>query len=258
LRDRISPAPLTLTLPLQIADRVADAIVEERFAPGERLKEVELAATFEVSRATVREALRILERRGFVSIVPQHGAQVAKLSRQELEEMFDIRIVLLGLASRTLARRITPAAEKQLHDGFAALLAAKEDATEYFHVSARMALLVADLAGNSLLCDQLRSFAQHIGRYARLGFITAARREQSLRNWRKLIKAISAGEAEAAEELHRRMSQENRVAALAALDRRAAEAAASGRQQPAGAADTGAPGTQARPGAPSSPGARRA
>jgi DNA-binding GntR family transcriptional regulator len=224
LRDRLSPTPLSMTLPLQIADRVAGAIVEERFAPGERLKEVELAATFDVSRATVREALRILERRGLVSIVPQHGAQVAKLSRQELEDMFDIRVVLLGLASRTLARRITLHAEKQLHEGFARLAAAKEDATEYFHESARMALLVADLAGNTQLSSQLHSFAQHIGRYARLGFITAARREQSLRNWRKLIKAISAGDAQAAEELHRRMSQENRVAALAVLDHRAAEA----------------------------------
>lgn len=235
LRDRFSPAPLTLTLPRQIADRMAEAIVEERFAPGERLKEVELAEGFDVSRATVREALRILERKGLVTIVPQHGAQVAKLSRQELEDMFDIRVMLLGLASRTLARRITPEKEKQLHDGFARLVATKEDATDYFHVSAEMALLVADLAGNALLCEQLRSFAQHIGRYARLGFITAARREQSLRNWRKLIKAIGSGDAETAEALHRSMSQENRVAALAVLDRRAAEAAA-GTQAPAPAA----------------------
>lgn len=223
MRDRFSSAPLTLTLPLQIADRLAEAIIEERFAPGERLKEVELGASFNVSRATVREALRILERRGLVSIVPQHGAQVAKLSRRDLEEMFDIRIVLLGLASRTLARRITPGALQQLEDGLARLVAAKEDATDYFHVSADMALLVADLADNALLAEQLRSFAQHIGRYARLGFITAARREQSLRNWRKLIKAIATGDVETAEALHRSMSQENRVAALTALDRRAAE-----------------------------------
>lgn len=233
MRDRFTPAPLTLTLPLQIADRMAEAIVEERFAPGERLKEVELAASFDVSRATVREALRILERRGLVSIVPQHGAQVAKLSRQELEDMFDIRVMLLGLASRTLARRITPEHEGRLQEGLARLAQAKEDATDYFHASADMALLVADLGGNTLLCEQLRSFAQHIGRYARLGFITAARREQSLRNWRKLVKVIGAGDAEAAEALHRSMSQENRVAALAALDRRTAESAPAGAREAA-------------------------
>lgn len=226
MRDRFSPVPLTLTLPLQIADRMAEAIVEERFAPGERLKEVELAAGFDVSRATIREALRILERRGLVTIVPQHGAQVAKLSRKELEDMFDIRVVLLGLASGTLARRVTPELEAQLNQGLARLAAAKEDANEYFHASAEISLLIADLGGNKQLAEQLRSFAQHIGRYSRLGFITAARREQSLRNWRKLVKTIVAGDSEAADALHREMSQANRVAALAALDRRAADAAA--------------------------------
>lgn len=226
MRDRFSPAPLTLTLPLQIADRMAEAIVEERFAPGERLKEVELAAGFEVSRATIREALRILERKGLVSIVPQHGAQVAKLSREELEDMFDIRVVLLGLASATLAKRITPELERRLQLELARLAGAKEDANEYFHASADMALLIADLGGNMQLAEQLRSFAQHIGRYSRLGFITAARREQSLKNWRKLVKTIAAGDAQAADALHREMSQANRVAALAVLDRRAADGAA--------------------------------
>jgi DNA-binding GntR family transcriptional regulator len=220
LRERFSPIPLTLTLPLQIADRLAQGIVEEHFVPGERLKEVELAASFGVSRATIREALRILEKQGLVSIFPQHGAQVAKLSRQELEDMYDIRVVLLGLASRTLARRLTPEVERRLQEGVAALAAAREDANDYTRASAQMSLLVADLAGNALLSHQLKSFAQHIGRYARLGFTTSARREQSLRNWRRLLKAILAGDGDAAETLHRSMSQDNRISALAELDRR--------------------------------------
>lgn len=230
MRGCFSSTPLTLTLPLQVADRVAQAIVEEHFIPGERLKEVGLAASFSVSRATIREALRILEKRGLVSIFPQHGAQVAKLSRKELEDMFDIRIVLLGLASRTVAQRLAPDAELRLQQGLAALIAAREDANEYARASGRISLLIAELSGSALLEQQLGSFAQHIGRYARLGFITSAGRERSLRNWRRLIKAILAGEGEEAENLHRALSQENRAAALAELDRRAADEAASTRQ----------------------------
>jgi DNA-binding GntR family transcriptional regulator len=226
LRERFSPLPLTLTLPLQIADRIAQSIVEEKFLPGERLKEVELAGAFAVSRATIREALRILEKRGMVSILPQHGAHVSKLSRQELEDMFDIRIVLLGLASRTLARRVTPEIERRLRDGLKSLEAAREDANEYARASAEMTLLIADLSGNAQLSEHIKSFAQHIGRYARLGFITGARRDQSLRNWKRLLRAINAGEAETAETLHRSLSEENRNAALAELDRRSKEEAA--------------------------------
>jgi DNA-binding GntR family transcriptional regulator len=220
LRERFSPLPLTLTLPLQIADRIAQSIVEEKFVPGERLKEVELAGAFLVSRATIREALRILEKRGMVSILPQHGAHVSKLSRQELENMFDIRIVLLGLASRTLAHRTTPEVERQLREGLKRLEAAREDANEYARASAAMTLLIVDLAGNAQLTEHIKSFAQHIGRYARLGFVTAARRDQSLRSWKKLLRAVLAGEERNAETLHRALSEENRNAALAELDRR--------------------------------------
>ncbi|TAK40762.1 MAG: GntR family transcriptional regulator, partial [Betaproteobacteria bacterium] len=89
--SRMLSEPLTPTLPLQIAERIGGGIMDERFRPGERLKEVALAQTFGVSRATIREALRILENRGLVSIVPQRGAQVTKLSRKELEDLFEIR-----------------------------------------------------------------------------------------------------------------------------------------------------------------------
>ena len=46
------------TLPVQIAVRIGQAIVENEFAPGQKLREVDLAAAFGVSRASVREALR--------------------------------------------------------------------------------------------------------------------------------------------------------------------------------------------------------
>src|SRR3954470_11612804 len=87
---RFSPAHITPTLPLQVAERIGQSIVDEQFAPGERLKEVELALSFGVSRATIREALRLLEKRGLVSILPQRGARVNDLSPKELEDLFEI------------------------------------------------------------------------------------------------------------------------------------------------------------------------
>lgn len=208
------------TLPLQIADQIATSIVEERLKPGERLKEIEIAAAFKVSRATIREALRLLESRGLVSIIPQRGAYVTMLSRHELEELFDIRIVLLGLASRTLACRYTPVAGGQLQAGFAELELALDDVHKYARASAALTLLIAELSGNARLREHIESFAQPLRRYALLGFVTQVRREQSLRNWKRLLKAIAAKNGELAEALHRRLSSANRNAALAELDRR--------------------------------------
>src|SRR5689334_14427523 len=128
---RFSPPGLTPTLPLQVAERIGQAIVDEQFQPGERLKEVELALSFGVSRATIREALRILENRGLVDILPQRGARVTELSPKELEDLFEIRAALLGVASRRLAERGSDADRRHVRDAVKALEGSLEDATAY-------------------------------------------------------------------------------------------------------------------------------
>lgn len=215
-----SPASLTPTLPLQIADRIGAAIVEEQFAPGERLKEVDFAAAFGVSRASVREALRILESRGLVRILPQRGAQVTQLSLVELENLFEIRAVLLGLASREAARHFVPESRKTLADRVAALSAARGEATAYARASAALVATIATLSRNDQLAQLLEAFAQRIGRYTLLGLATQERRDQSLANWKKAAQAIRGNDEDIAEHIHRRLALQNRDAALLELRRR--------------------------------------
>jgi len=216
-----TPASLTPTLPLQIADRIGAAIVEEQFAPGERLKEVELASAFGVSRASVREALRHLESRGLVRILPQRGAQVTLLSRQELENLFEIRAVLLGLAARDAARRATPSTRGALDAQLTKLSAAHEQAGAYARASAAMVEVLAHLSGNEQLAEMIGAFAQRIGRYTRLGLAARERRARSLANWRRLVQAIARNDAARAEEITRRLALENRDAALVEIEQRA-------------------------------------
>jgi DNA-binding GntR family transcriptional regulator len=230
-----SPASLTPTLPLQIADRIGAAIVEETFAPGQRLKEVDFASAFGVSRASVREALRILESRGLVRILPQRGAQVTQLSLAELENLFEIRAALLGLASRHAARNFVPESRKLLSDRVAALTAARGEATSYARASAALVAAIALLSRNDQLAELLEAFAQRIGRYTLLGLATQERRDQSLANWRKATQAIRGKDEDIAEHIHRRLALQNRDAALLELRRREAVA------QPAKAAAARSP-----------------
>jgi DNA-binding GntR family transcriptional regulator len=219
-----TPASLTPTLPLQIADRIGVAIVEEKFAPGERLKEVDLAAAFGVSRASIREALRILERRGLVRILPQRGAQVTLLSLSELENLFEIRAVLLGLASRHAARHFQSVSSKLLDSRLRAMAAARADARAYARASAALVATIASLSGNPQLAELLDGFAQRIGRYTLLGLAKQERRDRSLANWKKALQAIRGNDEEIAETVHRRLALENRDAALLELRRREATA----------------------------------
>lgn len=97
------------TLGDEVADRLRDAILSGEFAAGEHLGEDSLAAMLEVSRGPIREALGVLEREGLVTLTRHHGATVAELSREDLEEVYSLRIVLEVLATRFAVKRATDA-----------------------------------------------------------------------------------------------------------------------------------------------------
>lgn len=220
MSQRFTAASLVPTLPLQIAERIGACIVEEQFRPGERLKEVELAAAFGVSRATIREALRLLEMRGLVSILPQRGARVTELSKKELEDLFEMRAALLGLASRRVAERVDAAGLRELRSGLGALEAAVDDGTAYARVSTAMVETVTRLSRNEQVAAYVAELAQRFARYARLGLAGAARRQQSLASWKRLVKAIAAGDGAAAEAIHRDLALKNLAAGLEEIGRR--------------------------------------
>jgi DNA-binding GntR family transcriptional regulator len=81
-----------------IRSRLREAILRGDFAPGERLREVEIAARYDVSRGPVREALVQLEQEGLVMLRRNRGAVVARLSRADLEEVYSLRLALERLA----------------------------------------------------------------------------------------------------------------------------------------------------------------
>lgn len=81
-----------------IRSRLREAILKGDFAPGEHVREVEIAARYEVSRGPVREALAQLEQEGLVLLRRNRGAVVARLSRADLEEVYSLRLSLERLA----------------------------------------------------------------------------------------------------------------------------------------------------------------
>src|SRR5471032_803215 len=129
---------LYATLPAQIAAQIGRAIVDDEFKPGQKLREVDLAQSFGVSRASVREALRMVESEGLVTILPQRGAQVTALSVEELQDVFDIRANLMGLVCQRLASRVTPQILKRLGELLKDLRAARDDADAYARASLAM------------------------------------------------------------------------------------------------------------------------
>jgi DNA-binding GntR family transcriptional regulator len=99
-----------------IRGHLREAILTGTFAPGAHLREVEIAARYEVSRGPVREALLQLEREGLVLLRRNRGAVVARLSRGDLDEVYSLRLALERLAVVEAVRHGTEADFATLDD----------------------------------------------------------------------------------------------------------------------------------------------
>ena len=86
------------TLRAEVVDRIRQAIVSGRLAPGARLRETAIAEQMSVSRSPVREALRQLEQEGLVTISPNQGARVRVFVERDIREIFTLRAALETLA----------------------------------------------------------------------------------------------------------------------------------------------------------------
>ena len=96
-------------LPLRevVYETLRKAILKEKLKPGERLMENTIAGKLGVSRTPVREAIRMLSDEGLVLLIPRRGAQVAQISKQDLDDVLEIRQSLEVLAAELACLRIT-------------------------------------------------------------------------------------------------------------------------------------------------------
>lgn len=83
-----------LNITEQIAEYLADQIITDQLAGGQRIQEVKVARSLDVSRGSIREALLILERKHLIEIVPRRGAVVHELRDQDARELLDVFALL--------------------------------------------------------------------------------------------------------------------------------------------------------------------
>ncbi|MBN2706056.1 MAG: GntR family transcriptional regulator [Deltaproteobacteria bacterium] len=94
-------------LPDKIANFVREAIIVGKLKPGEKISEAKLAEELHISRTPIREAIRMLESEGFVSIIPRRGTIVSEFSLGDLYEYFQIKACLEGFAAASVVKALT-------------------------------------------------------------------------------------------------------------------------------------------------------
>ena len=94
-------------LPDKIANFVREAIIVGKLKPGEKISEAKLADELHISRTPIREAIRMLESEGFVSIIPRRGTIVSEFSVEDLYEYFQVKACLEAFAAAGVVDALT-------------------------------------------------------------------------------------------------------------------------------------------------------
>lgn len=146
-----------------ILERLETLIMEGHLKAGDRLKELSLAAEWNVSRGPIREACRVLQEAGLVDIQPNRGACVRKVSLSDVLHGFDIRGALWRLAAREAARNMSHRQMDELEAliGDMARVIAREDVAAYIALNTRFHDAIVVASGNRpLVALQRRLFLQ--------------------------------------------------------------------------------------------------
>jgi DNA-binding GntR family transcriptional regulator len=203
-------------------DAIRDGILAGRHVPGQRLIADDLAKELGVSRMPVREALHRLEVAGLVTITPHRGAVVSELSEAECVEIYHVRAVLDGLATRLA----TPNLNEADHARLAALLAEMaagveaKDPQRVLNVNREFHAVIWSAARAPRLRDLLENLYDSSQRFRNISVLIPGRLDQITHEHRLIAEALARGDAAAAERYANEHHEGTARRLLAAMDER--------------------------------------
>jgi len=201
---------------------IRDAILTGRHGPGQRLIADELAKELGVSRMPVREALHRLEAAGLVTIAPHRGAMVSELSESECAEIYHIRAVLDGLATRLASPNLSHGDHMRLaellHEMDAAVIA--QDVDRILRVNREFHILIWSAARAPRLRELLENLYDASQRFRNISVLIPGRLDQITHEHRLIADALARGDAAAAERFANEHHEGTARRLLASIDGR--------------------------------------
>ena len=180
----------------QVYQILRDEICKGRYEPGFWLQETELAEHLGVSRSPIREALRQLVADGLVVEIPNKGVFVKKFTSRDIDEIFDMRLMLESYAIQNSRSRMTSARLESLFDILDRMekTHAAGDLEEYTRYDELLHNRIVDIADNSLVkstYDRVRSMNQQ---FRVLSLTSRKRFSESLVEHRQIIQSLAIGD----------------------------------------------------------------
>ena len=193
----------TASLEEQVTATLESEILTGKLAAGTALTEQSLSVRLGVSRTPIRAALHTLAEEGLINLVPNRGAVVVGVTREDLIDIYKIRMRLEGLASALAAERISREDLATLRESveLAEFYISRNDTEHLKELDTQFHAIIYRASGNRMLNKTLSELHRNIISYRKMSLSVPGRLERSVGEHREILKAIEAGHAERADSL---------------------------------------------------------
>jgi DNA-binding GntR family transcriptional regulator len=187
----------------KVFTHIQNDILNGKYQPGDSLTELRLSDELGVSRTPVREALRQLELEGLVQSIPNKGAIVSGISMKDIEDIYTIRMMIEGLASRWATEKITSDELQELREALDLedFYTQKNDTEHVIKFDSKFHDIIFKASKSKPLMHTLSTFHHYIQRARSLSMGSPDRARAALEEHKSILQAIIEGDAERAEKL---------------------------------------------------------
>jgi DNA-binding GntR family transcriptional regulator len=176
----------------QAFDRLRDAIIKGHFKPGDRLIERDLCEKMGVSRTSIREVLRRLEAERLIEVEPRRGPIVARVTRKQIAEIYEVRALLEAALVRRFAEKATDediAALRRIYEELS-VVRRSEDVPRIVELTGRFTEHMMQVVDHELINDIHQKLTARISLLRVLAISLPGRLEESARELAVVMEAI--------------------------------------------------------------------
>ncbi|CAM3684797.1 GntR family transcriptional regulator [Bordetella tumulicola] len=170
------------TLRTRVEEFLRASIMDGRIKGGERLREIELCDQLNISRSTLREALRTLEAERLISIEPHRGPTVVRITEKAARDLYALRALLEGFAAHEFARLASDSDVERLRKAVQALNRQAKGSNKSALLAAKRDFYDVLLSGceNDLVKDMLPGLLSRINLLRATSFARPERLPESM------------------------------------------------------------------------------
>lgn len=176
-------------------------ILGGKYRPGENLIEMRLAEELNVSRTPVREAIRQLELEGLVESIPNKGVTVKGITKKDMEDIYNIRMILEGLAARWAVEKITDNELDRMKElcELMEFYTSKSDIDQIARLNTEFHDVIYAASKSNVLQHILKDFQFYVKWARHESLSSPGRKEEALREHYDILRAFKNRDVESAE-----------------------------------------------------------